>query len=626
MSFDLLGKIRVTTTGVSGALSQIGKITTAIGGMALAYKAVDTAMNSVKKAMSFEAQLSSIQALTGATNDEMAKMSSLALKMGADTKYNALEAAQGIEELLKAGLTPASVQAGGLEAALNLATAGGLGLADAAEIMSTALNAYKKDGMAAATAADILAGTANASATGVEDLRLSLAAVSAVAAGVGLTFEDTNIALGLFANNGLKGSDAGTSLKTMLQRLQPVSKEQTKLFRALGLVTADGSNAFYDAKGNIKSIQSISGTLRKALGKLTNQQRSLALEMMFGTDAIRAANILYNEGSDGVADFRDEMLKVTALDVAKKKMDNAAGAVEQFSGAIETLQISALMPTMPLIKRFATKAADMVEQYTPEITAAMQRMTDKASQYLNDHFTNNPEFKKITTLEGKIKFVYEDIMKSFNQWMDGGGRAKITSISENIVDFMGQTLKASQPLIDAAIEIGKAIGSGILSGLKEFALANPEMTAVMAGLATPGPLQVKAGAAAVAYTAPSIKGELDRWTDESTPWYKKVWSAIDDLGDLDANPGAKMYNNMFSAFGGNPHAGGLDNVPYDNYPARLHQGEAVLTREEAKTNRENGGNGGGRPSVNVTVNGGLHVRQESDIDKIARELAYLIAQ
>ncbi|WP_218276293.1 phage tail tape measure protein, partial [Pseudomonas sp. FW305-BF6] len=179
-------------------------VRSAAGMAAIGTAAVSSAaaVSSVKKSMSFEAQLSSIQALTNASNKEMAKMHDLSLEMGASTKYSALEAAQGIEELLKAGISPAKVEAGALEAALNLATAGGLELSEAAETMSTALNAFSKDGMTAAQASNILAGTANASATGVHELRYSLSMVSAVAAGAGLSFEDTNAALGVFANKG----------------------------------------------------------------------------------------------------------------------------------------------------------------------------------------------------------------------------------------------------------------------------------------------------------------------------------------------------------------------------------------------------------------------------------------
>ncbi|MCB2471956.1 phage tail tape measure protein, partial [Listeria monocytogenes] len=96
--------------------------------------------------------------------------------------------------------------------------------ASAAEIAATVLNAFKDDNLSVADAANILAGAANASATGVEEMKMSLQQVSAVASGVGLSFDDTSTMLAVFAQNGLKGSDAGTSLKTMLQRLHPTTK------------------------------------------------------------------------------------------------------------------------------------------------------------------------------------------------------------------------------------------------------------------------------------------------------------------------------------------------------------------------------------------------------------------
>ncbi|MGQ7101892.1 phage tail tape measure protein [Escherichia sp. SP-MK] len=131
-----------------------------------------------------------------------------------------MEAGQGIEELIKAGVSLTDIINGGLEGALNLATAGELELGDAAEIASTALNAFKDDNLSVAQAADLLAGAANASATSVGEMKFGLSMVSAVAAGVGLSFKDTTTALALFAQNGLKGSDAGTSLKTQTSFLQ----------------------------------------------------------------------------------------------------------------------------------------------------------------------------------------------------------------------------------------------------------------------------------------------------------------------------------------------------------------------------------------------------------------------
>lgn len=199
--------------GGKAVTSTFGGMTAAAGGFAGIAAGLPTALagigagmaalGTINLAADFESQMSTIKALTGASGEEMKQMTDLALEMGSATKYSALQAGQGIEELLKAGLSPATVQAGGLEAALNLATAGGLELADSAEIMSTAMNAFKSDGLEASEVANTLAGAANASATSVGELKFGLSMVSAVASGLGVSFKDTNTALAVFAQNGL---------------------------------------------------------------------------------------------------------------------------------------------------------------------------------------------------------------------------------------------------------------------------------------------------------------------------------------------------------------------------------------------------------------------------------------
>ncbi|EMZ9829837.1 phage tail tape measure protein, partial [Listeria monocytogenes] len=335
-----------------------------------------------------------------------------------DTKYSALEAAQAQEELLKAGLSVKDVINGGLSGALSLATAGELDLASAAEIAATVLNAFKDDNLSVADAANILAGAANASGTGVEEMKMSLQQVSAVASGVGLSFDDTSTMLAVFAQKGLKGSDAGTSLKTMLQRLHPTTKAAWEQFDALGLSIVDNEtamkvlqengvkplsndtdklmgqiqdlakslagpkasaskvnkefeeltvstgavhSAFYDTNGELKSAEEISGLLQSSLKDLNSEQRSAALGAMFGSDAVRAGNIAYREGADGIKKMRTEMGKVTADDVAKMKMDNLKGTIEEISGAIETFAISigtSLTPVLRGLGKYIQKAAD----------------------------------------------------------------------------------------------------------------------------------------------------------------------------------------------------------------------------------------------------------------------------
>ncbi|WAO22032.1 phage tail tape measure protein [Paenilisteria newyorkensis] len=374
----------------------------------------------IKKAADFEAQMDSVQAVSGATGSEMTKLQDLAIQLGADTKYSAKEAAMGIEELLKAGLSTSDVLNGGLAGALDLATAGEIDLASAAEIASTALNAFRDDNLSVADAANILAGGANASATDVEGLRLGLQQASAVASGAGLSFEDTATTLSVFAQNGLKGSDAGTSLKTMLMRLHPQTDKAVEEFERLGLLTTNTENAmktlkdngikplsgeqdilmeqmhdlaksmagpkastakvnkefnkllmnsgslqsaFYDANGDLRSMSEISDILQKSLKGMSSEQRSAALNTMFGSDAIRAGNILYKEGAKGIKDMNKEMSKVTAAEVAKKKMDNLKGAVEELSGAAETLAISAGQTLIPMFTDVVKHAQQMLDKF-----------------------------------------------------------------------------------------------------------------------------------------------------------------------------------------------------------------------------------------------------------------------
>lgn len=443
--------------------------------------------SSLKKAMSYEQQLSSIQALGNITAEEMKQVDALAMRMGASTKYSALEAAQGIEELLKSGFTPAAVQAGGLEAALNLATAGGLELADAATIMADGLNGFRKDGMTAADVANILAGAANASSTNVEQLKFGLSMVGPVADGIGVSFKEVNATLAAFSNNALKGSDAGTSLKTFLANVQPNTDKAAELFKKYGLTLKDGSENVFFANGQLKDMSQVAEELQKKFKHLTDQQRSAAFFDLFGSDAVRAANILYKEGSAGIQKMYEAMSKTTALDVAKKKMDNAAGAVEQFKGAMETLQISALKPTLPLIKDVVLLFADLAERYTPMLTEKMEGLSQSMRKYLDPYLNDiknvkvetQAEFKfkqselmheqpEVPTISQTVKLMWDDAMASFNQWLSNGGQQQINEVSSTLISTLAGAIEYALPKITpVAIKIGAAIGTGIIDGFTQ---------------------------------------------------------------------------------------------------------------------------------------------------------------
>lgn len=319
---------------------------------------------SAKAAANFEQQMSAVKAVSGATAGEMKTLTDLAIKLGESTSFSATETAQATEELVKAGVTTKDIINGGLAGALDLAAAGNLNLADAAEIASTALNAFKADSLSVSEAADILAGAANASATDVGEMKFGLAQVSAVASGIGMSFKDTATALAVFAQNGIKGSDAGTSLKTMLSRLEPQTKQQREEMMDLGLITADGTNKFFDQAGSLKDLASISGILQNAFKGLTDQQRQSSLQTLFGSDAVRAGTVFYKEGAKGVTDMAAAMSKVTAAEVSKVKLDNFLGSVEELSGAVETLGIKLGNEFLPHLRKIVDIGADLVRTFS----------------------------------------------------------------------------------------------------------------------------------------------------------------------------------------------------------------------------------------------------------------------
>lgn len=296
--------------------------------------------DAVKNYSDFTAQLSQIKAVTGLDAEAMDAVKEKALELGADTQFSSTEVAQGMTELLKAGVSVKDVLGDASQAALDLAAAGQLSLPEAAEIMSTAMNAFHMDD--ATHAADVLVGAANASATGVQELKYSLSAVSAVAAGVGMSFDDTNTALAVFANNGLKGSDAGTSLKTMLMNLSPQTKQATEEMQRLGLLTDEGTSKFFDQEGHLRSLSDIAGLLQDHLSGLTDEEKMNALSTMFGSDAIRGGMIMLREGAKGVKDMNAAMKDITAHETAKVAMDNLRGSLLRLKSAWENLTIKLL--------------------------------------------------------------------------------------------------------------------------------------------------------------------------------------------------------------------------------------------------------------------------------------------
>lgn len=310
------------------AFAELGQAGLAIGALAAAGVTL-----AVSKFADFDQAMSNVKAATQETASNMDLLREAALGAGGETVFSAVEAAQAIEELGKAGLTTADILDGGLKGALDLAAAGQIDVARAAEVTAITLQQFKLGGERATDVADLLAAGAGKAAGGVEDLAQALGQSALVAEQTGLTVEETTGVLSAFASAGLLGSDAGTSLKTALQRLTPQSKEAKTEMERLGI-------SAFDAQGKFIGAAALAGELEEGLSGLTDEQRNASTAIIFGSDAVRAASILYQEGADGIQEWIDKTDDSGfAARVAADRLDNLKGDVEKLGGAFETALI-----------------------------------------------------------------------------------------------------------------------------------------------------------------------------------------------------------------------------------------------------------------------------------------------
>ena len=287
----------------------------------------------ISKFAEFDQQMAYVRAATHETAANMNLLRDAAIDAGARTVYSATEAAAAIEELSRAGVSTANILSGGLDASLDLAAAGGLAVADAAGIAATALKTFNLAGEDMGHVSDLLAAGAGKAMGDVSQLGQALAQGGMVAKSTGLSIEETTAALSAFAAQSLLGSDAGTSLKSMLQRLTPQSNVAAKEMERLGI-------SAYDAQGQFIGLSAFAGNLEESLRDLTPEQRNAALAVIFGSDAVRAANVLYSEGAAGIdrwtAAVDDQGY---AAQTAAMRLDNLMGDLEALGGAFDTALI-----------------------------------------------------------------------------------------------------------------------------------------------------------------------------------------------------------------------------------------------------------------------------------------------
>lgn len=354
------GKIVISTSEAQKNVQSLSSSLKSAGtGMSAAITAplVGIATVGLKATAAFSQNMNQVQAVTGATASAMEMLQGQALQLGRDTSFSSGEASKAMLELGKAGLDTTQIM-GAMPGVLDLAAAGGISVARSAELAANAMNAFSIPAENMVEVADLLAAGANNSATSIDQLSLASQQSSSSFATNGQSLLDMTTALALMANAGIKGSDAGTSLKTAMQRLSAPTDKAQEVLDKLGI-------SVFDASGKMLSFEEIIGDVARAAESLSDADRADAFNTIFGQDAIRAANVLASEGAAGFARMKAELSEVGAAGkVADARLKGLAGAIEFAKGSIESTLISAFLPFEESIANVIRSAADLVSSFT----------------------------------------------------------------------------------------------------------------------------------------------------------------------------------------------------------------------------------------------------------------------
>jgi TP901 family phage tail tape measure protein len=348
------------TSQLAGAGAAVG--TAMVAGFAVA----------AASAARFDKALSNVRAVTGASAQDMAKLRAAALEAGKTTSYTATEAANAEAELARAGVKVADITGGALKGALALAASGQVDLTEAAVVSAQAMNTFGLAGKDVTHVADLLAAGANKSAADVHGLGMSLRMGGLLAHQTGLSIEDTVGTLAAFADHALIGSDAGTSLKVMLQRLVPQSKEASQMMAQIGF-------SAYDSTGKFVGLTELAARMKTSFSKLTPEARNAAMATIFGADAVRSATIMYELGAEGINRYVKSVNDQGAAGrMASIQTDNLIGDLERLRGAIEVALIeggSAANGSLRTMTQWITRLVNAYSSMPPELQHAITLFT-----------------------------------------------------------------------------------------------------------------------------------------------------------------------------------------------------------------------------------------------------------
>lgn len=317
-----------------------------------------------KTGIEFEASMSHVQAVSGATGAELGELEAVAKKLGETTVLSASDVSEAFGYMGQSGWTVEEML-GGIEGTLNLAIAGNLELAQATDIVSGTLAQYGLDASESARVSDVLAAAATSSATDVGEMGKALEYAGANANSAGMDIEQTAAMLAMLADSSIGGSQAGTTFNAMLSDMRKKSKEGN-------LAIGETSVAVYDAQGNMRSMGEIMADVSKATEGMTSKQKDAALGQIFGEQAIRGVNVALENGSDGYQKYEDAMYSANGVaeDMADVMSDNLEGTLKEIASQFEALQLKiydALLPTLEILGSKISGVLDWFNKLSPEV-------------------------------------------------------------------------------------------------------------------------------------------------------------------------------------------------------------------------------------------------------------------
>lgn len=311
------------------SFSSVGKKMTA----GLTLPLVGMATMAVRTGSQYEASMSKVQAISGATGDDLQRLKDVAREMGGTTRYSASEAANGLSYMALAGWDVEQMTSA-LPSVLNLATSGQLDLASASDILTDTMSMFSIEAQDATKATDIFASAQSNSNMNVEEMSEALKKAGPAASAMSQSLEDTSSVLGILADNGIKGSVAGTAVNAMFRDLQKSAED--------GAVSiGEASVAVYDAEGNMRSIVDIIKDVESATKGMSDEQRAAALSGVFQQQSLSGVNTLLNAGTNDLFNLQNQLYNSSgaAQDMADVMDDNMQGSLFNLKSAVEEIAI-----------------------------------------------------------------------------------------------------------------------------------------------------------------------------------------------------------------------------------------------------------------------------------------------